>query len=257
MNLALSTVLIFIIISPGLIARLSYFTYPFSNQARSSDFTKEVFWAVIPGLFIHFIYIGLIEVNTTFFVKFTEITFLLMGKEDNVRLNKVSLNIHENLGYILTYFFFLYVISFFVGFFSKKIVLKYKLDRWDFFRFTNKWYYLLSGRILDIEPLEGDASNIGMVGIDVLCNVGGSQIIYIGFLNNYYLSGNGDLDGITLKYPVRRPLKPDLAKQSYDTSNNESPTNGSEYYNIPSDILYIPNKDIININIRYFSVENG
>ncbi|MDX1936449.1 MAG: hypothetical protein SFU21_05015 [Flavihumibacter sp.] len=254
MNLALSTVLIFIIVSPGLIARLSYFTFPFSNQARSSDFTKEVFWAIIPGFFIHFIYIGIIETTTKFFLKFSDISFLLLGKEDNYRLNKISLNIHENLGYISSYFVGLFLFSFLIGFLSKKIVLRYRLDKWSFFRFTNKWYYLLSGRILDVEPLEGDSSNIGIVGIDVLCNVGGNQIIYIGFLNNYYLSGNGDLDAITLKYPVRRPLIVNSMQQQSETQQVD---NESIYYTIPSDILYIPNKDIVNINIRYFSVENA
>jgi hypothetical protein len=241
MNLVLSTVLIFIIILPGLSSRLSYFTYPFSNGARYSDFTKEIFNSIPIGIIIHFIYILIVELTTKFIIDFNDISFLIIGKEDNNRLSLISNNIHDNIFNIIIYLICLIIFSSFLGWILKKIVIICKLDKCQYFRFNNKWYYILTGRIIDVEGLTGESNKIELIGVDILCKVGNANVIYIGLLANNYLNNSGDLDAITLLYPSRRNFEDD---------------NKKEYYDIPSDILYIPSKDIININVRYFNFKD-
>jgi hypothetical protein len=85
------------------------------------------------------------------------------------------------------------------------------------------------------------STEITVTVVDVLCKVGNQNIIYIGELVNYYLNKSAELDAILLRYPMRRKL---------DDDNAENP-----YYSIPSDYLYIPYKDVANLNINYFNLD--
>src|SRR4051812_39806853 len=107
MDFAFSTLLILLIILPGFVARFFYFTYPFSSGARKIELATEFFWAFIPGIFIHFFYIYLLEAFTNYIINFDYVLFLLIGKEDNLKLNEIAQNIHENCINILIYIFIL------------------------------------------------------------------------------------------------------------------------------------------------------
>jgi len=246
MDFAFSTVLVLLIILPGFVARFFYFTHPFSSGARKIEITTEFFWAFVPGIFIHFIYISLVEFFTKYTINFDYVLYLLIGKEDNNKLNEIAGNIHANIIHILWYIFILLILSCMIGLIFKRLVLILALDlRTEFFRFGNKWYYILSGRLLDMDEYRGGSKDISLIGIDALCNVGGESIIYMGELVNYYLSGDGSLDALLLRYPGKRKLSDDANEGHRD-----------EYYEIPSDYLYLPYKEIININVRYFKVTN-
>src|SRR5689334_22860020 len=104
MDLALSTVLLFLIISPGLVSRFCYFTHPFSNQARYSEFITEIFWSVIPGLIIHFIFLQSVEFFTKHTISINDVLFLIRGADDNKRLDTIGLNIKNNISNITLYF---------------------------------------------------------------------------------------------------------------------------------------------------------
>ena len=244
MSFALATVLLFIIIVPGLVARFCYFTFPFTNQARQIDLVTEIFWSIIPGFAIQFIYIVVVEHFTIFRINFPFIGALINGiKEENIFLvSAVMNNIHEYILEIVVYNITLLAISAFIGYFLKIIVRWLRLDiRYNFFRFNNKWFYILSGEILDIENGEKTSREITVIGVDILCKVGGENILYIGELANYYLNSTGDLDALLIRYPIRRKfLDDDLGEGSY--------------YNIPSDYLYVPYRDIVNLNINYFEL---
>lgn len=241
MDLALSTILIFLIIIPGFVSRFCYFTYPFSNQARSSDFLTEVFWSIIPGIAIHFLYILIVERFTSYIIVFDDVLFLISGSDDNARLDTIANNVHLNIGEIFLYYFVLLSISAILGFCIKTIVFKVGLDtKFDFFRYANQWYYILTGRILDIDDIPDDHKDIDLIGVDALCSVGGKNIIYIGELVRFYLSKDGGLESILLRYPIRRYLEDD--------------GQSNKYYDIPSNYLHIPYKDILNLNIKYISI---
>lgn len=245
MSFALATVLLFIIIIPGLVARFCYFTFPFSNQARQVDLITEIFWSIVPGFTIQFIYLIIVEHLTKYNVNFPYIGALINGiKEENISLvSAVMNNIHKNIFEIIEYNIILLTVAAIIGFLFKFVVRGFRLDiRFNFFRFNNKWFYILSGEILDIERGGITSREITVIGIDILCRVGNENILYIGELANYYLNSTGDLDALLIRYPMRRKFLDD--KQEPDT-----------YYNIPSDYLYIPYRDIVNLNINYFELD--
>ena len=105
MSFAISTVLLFIIVAPGLVARFCYFTFPFANKVRSIDFITEVFWSVIPGFIIQFLGVALVERFSSFRVSFPIIGALLMGTRDgnDQQMGSIMDNIHHSLFPILLY----------------------------------------------------------------------------------------------------------------------------------------------------------
>lgn len=241
MDFAFSTILLFLIIAPGLVARYCYFTHPFANDARSSELISEVFWSIIPGILIQLSFAKFLPSLFGYNIKLTDIGFLLIGKDDNQRLDLIMQNIQNNILPIIVYNLFILCTAASIGILSKEFVRLTKLDkRSEFFRFSNKWFYIMSGEILDTDNSKDSSGDIDLTLVDVLCKVGNENILYMGELVNYYLTKNGDLDSILLRYPMRRKLSED---------NQEDP-----YYQIPSNFLYIPDRDILNINLRYLQL---
>jgi len=139
----------------------------------------------------------------------------------------------------LYYCTFVMTVSFFVGHLSRKLIRVLKFDRqYKLFRFSNDWYYLLSGEFLGFPEVPDHPEEVSFKLVNVLTNTGGEQLLYIGELIHYTLSDEGGLDNVVLKDAKRRLLQNDDADD--------------RYYNIPGRYITIPYKTIVNINIRYF-----
>jgi hypothetical protein len=148
-------------------------------------------------------------------------------------------------GVFLTYLYycmFVIAVAFCAGHLSRKIVRLLKFDRkLRLFRFSNDWHYLLSGEFLDFPEVPDNPEEVSFKLVNALTDVGGKQMIYIGELIHFTLSDEGGLENIVLKDAKRRLLEDDLLE--------------NRYYEIPGRYITIPYKTIININIRYFYLE--
>lgn len=133
-------------------------------------------------------------------------------------------------------------VAYIAGHVSRRIVRVLKLDRrFRLFRFSNDWHYLLSGEFLDFPEVPDHPEEVSFKLVNVLTQTGGDTMIYIGELIHFTLSDDGGLDTIVLKDAKRRFLKDDLVE--------------NRYYDIPGRYITIPYKTILNINIRYFYLE--
>jgi hypothetical protein len=167
---------------------------------------------------------------------------------DLKRVLSMALLQNDNAGYgdifvsYLLYCTFVITVSFFAGHTSRKIVRLLKFDRkFKLFRFTNDWHYLLSGEFLDFPEVPDHPEEVSFKLVNALTSVGAQQMIYIGELIHFTLSDEGGLENIVLKDAKRRLLQDDLVE--------------NRYYEIPGRYITIPYKTIININIRYFYLE--
>ena len=198
----------------------------------------EVFWAVFPSIVMHFLSYAMLLVAKS---------ILYFDFDITVVLSKTLFegNSEEYASVFLTYLYYCtYVIamSFCAGHISRKIVRIFKLDRkFRLFRFSNDWHYLLSGEFLDFPEVPDSPEEVSFKLVNVLTEVGGKQMIYIGELIHFTLSDEGGLENIVLKDAKRRLLEDDLLE--------------NRYYEIPGRYITIPYKTIININIRYFYLE--
>jgi len=121
------------------------------------------------------------------------------------------------------------------------LIRYYKLDRkFLLFRFSNKWYYVFSGEILDFPNVPDDSSDVDLIFLDVLSDVSGDSIIYSGQYLDHSLTKDGDIENILLKYPSKKNIT-NSKKADVDPIN--------------SNFLLIPYQSIKNLNVRYFAIE--
>ncbi|MBI6118368.1 hypothetical protein [Salegentibacter maritimus] len=242
MNIAFTTILLFIILAPGFIARKTYNSSKLSIRVLNKNVVNELTWSIIPALTLHIILIAIVHNFTSYYIDFNQLGNLILGIKDSKELTNSFEKIGEFKYAIFSYNFILFSFSFLVGFGFRKLVRKTKLDiSIRYFRFSNKWHYIFSGECLDFPDVPDKYEEITDKIINVLCSVNGKNVLYTGDYFNYYIDNNGDLEAIHLRNPIRRYLEDDNADKS-------------AYYSIETRYLVIPNSDILNINFRYFSM---
>lgn len=238
MAFAVSTLFLFLFILPGITFKRAYLSSAFSRKLKFSGILDEVFWALFPSIIMHFLsYLLVLAAASVFYFDFDlKLTLnAALLKQDNEAYGDVFLS-------YLFYCTFVMTVSFFAGHISRKIIRTLKFDRkFKLFRFTNDWHYLLSGEFLDFPEVPDHPEEVSFKLVNVLTSVGTQQMIYIGELIHFTLSDEGGLENIVLKDAKRRLLQDDLSE--------------NRYYEIPGRYITIPYKTIININIRYFYLE--
>lgn len=243
MNLAFTTILIFLIIAPGFLSRIAYNSSKLSVRDPNKNILNELTWSIIPSLSIHVIAIFLVEFFSHYYIDFKQLGNLILGVKTD---NKVEESFNQLREFLIPIFFYnlaVFAFSFFSGYILRNII---RFNRWDrkirYLRFSNKWHYIFTGECLDFPDVPDKFEEITDKIINVLCKVNDKTILYSGEYFNYYINSNGDLEAIHLKYPIRRYFKDDNLQQK-------------EYYKIESRYLVIPNSDIININFRYLNTQ--
>lgn len=241
MNIAFTSILIFILLAPGFLSRIAFNSSKLSVRNPNRNLINELTWSIIPSLTIHIVAITLIERLSNYYVDFNQLGNLILGVTSENTVGKSFNQLREFIYPIFFYNFSVFTFSFLIGYGIQKVIRKLRYDKSiRYLRFSNKWHYIFTGECLDFPDVPDDFEEITDKIINVLCKVNGRNILYTGEYFNYYIDSNGDLEAIHLKYPIRRYLEKD---------------NGSinDYYQIESRYLVIPNSDIININFRYFS----
>lgn len=242
MNIAFTSILLFIILAPGFLFRISYNSSKLSVKDPNRNLINELTWSIIPSIIIHFLSIFFVELFSDYFIDFKQLGNLILGVTTS---NKVEQNFSQLRVFLYPIFFYnliIFTCSILFGYWSRKLVRKLKLDRrFRFLRFSNKWHYIFTGECLDFPDVPDEFEEITDKIINVLCKVNGNTVLYTGEYFNYYIDSKGDLEAVHLKYPIRRYLKNDEEENK-------------DYYVIPSRYLVIPNSDIININFRYINI---
>lgn len=241
MNIAFTSILIFILLAPGFLSRIAFNSSKLSVRNPNRNLINELTWSIIPSLTIHIIAITLVEWISNYYIDFNQLGNLILGVTAE---NTVEKSFNQLRKFIYPIFFYnlsVFTFSFLIGFGVQKTIRKFSLDRTvRYLRFSNKWHYIFTGECLDFPDVPDDFEEITDKIINVLCKVNGRNVLYTGEYFNYYIDSNGDLEAIHLKYPIRRYLEKDKGTRE-------------DYYQIESRYLVIPNSDIININFRYFS----
>jgi hypothetical protein len=243
MNIAFTSILIFILLAPGFLYLIAYNSSKLSVRNPNRNILKDLTWSIIPSLAIHLITMSLIEWLTNYRIDFELLGNLILGVTTENKVEESFRALRKFIYPIFFYNLFVFAFSFFSGYGLQKIVRKCAFDRKiRYLRFSNKWHYIFTGECLDFPDVPDDYEEITDKIINVLCRVNDKTVLYTGEYFNYYIDKNGDLEAVHLKYPIRRYLEND----------NSTP---QDYYEIESRYLVIPNSDIININFRYLNRE--
>jgi hypothetical protein len=172
------------------------------------------------------------------------------GKDD-VGLEHASTIVSQSSNLILFYFVSLFGFAYVVGLGAHHLVRYYKWDhKSTLLRFKNDWHYLLNGEILQFPENQLPVlSRIDGVHVTVGVTLGGEAFLYRGFLVDYYLNSQGQLDRIAIMEADRRKLSDDrdLSQQGEDADGR--------FYPIDGHVMLLRMSEVQTMNIKFVEVD--
>jgi hypothetical protein len=266
MSLLFGSVFLFILISPGLLFRFSYLQGTYAKLTFKVSAVEEIFWALVPTLFLHLAAILIIENCFPYAVRLDIVYNLIIGEASDFSI------IRQSLLPFLVYLAVLIFISVICGVILRLAVRKLKFDFYlRFLRFGNEWHYLLSGEFVNMPEagehatliqalktywriLNKPAKKVQWIQVDALVNSSEGDVIYSGILKDYFLSKDNGLDRIYLSQVYRRKYKKDLKLEPEEDRIQQL---DERYYSMPGHLFIIQYSHIQNLNITYYSDELG
>jgi len=242
-NIALTTLVIFLLAIPGYIARSAYLTDDFTRDVLPTNLTNEIALAILYSLPFHFLGVtfvthlylnGYVATNVNFDVLFR----LLAGEygKDSADFSRLTNNLYEHVHRIAIYFILILFTALSCGIVLRKIVWNYKLDVRipTLFRYRNKWLYLLTAR----EQLDLDEPHITVV--DALMELGHENQLYRGMVVGFISNDAGELEDLYLGDVFRGRFL-------------ESATGEKElaWHEVPGDSFVLKYREIKNLNISF------
>lgn len=247
MNFALPTIILLLMLVPGFLFRRLYYSGEFSKEYFKQNFTDYLFPSLIISLLIHLMCQGFIRI----FGYTTSLwpLFLLVGSNgSSSETGFAFLQIYQNIYPLFFYFAFTAFTGAVLGQLGKYTVRKLKLDRkYKLFRYQNEWHYVFTGEILDFPNIAGQTDVQPEVQyVDALVKTAEGSVLYSGYLSHYVLSSSNGIDYLYLSDVKRRYLKDDQPHENADP-----------YYYMPGDFTIIPYREILNLNITYYRINQS
>ncbi len=252
MSIALSTLVLFFLLIPGIIFRRFYFSEEFSGEYFKETFFGVFISTILPSLLFHFLWYFLVKIFNQ------QVDLFILGDIVSQQPSKYSFeNIQNNSFKILSHNLSMFIVAGYSGYYIKKLVRRRKWDRtYKFFRFQNSWHYILKGEFFDFPradmALEKDTvEDIEFVFIDAIAEIYGESYLYDGILVDYELSNDGGLETISITNAQRRKLSDD----SDISKKGDKKDNSDKYYPISGHILVLKYCELKNLNFTYLTLD--
>lgn len=243
MNFAFNSIVIILLILPGIIFTLSLynsdepFDYtPLTHKTIISLFATVVFPFIWTPLFIKI---------TSYEINFSKLLEIVAGQNINQLLQSITLS---DLSYFCIYIITIYIFAFVVGVILNKLIKGFKLDaKFKMLKLESPWYYLLKG--YDWEIGEPD-----LIIITATVELAGKGYLYNGYLENYYLDKNGELDRLILTNTRRRNIKNDHRSEKHGEKTAKSLDD--RFYPIDGHNFVLKYSDIKSLNIQFLKIDS-
>lgn len=245
MNIALSAIIIFILLSPGVAFRIAYLKSDSLQFTLDTSILGEFLFIIVPTLFFNAIYFIIIEVSASllnFDFRLDQLYYIMSGASDDIEFDLLERNIIYFVLYVLLSTLFAGV----MGRVSQLFVIKKNLDEsFPSLRVANHWDYLFTGRIKGHQFANLVKMKDSFVKIDALVSTENEDILYSGILDKFFLSKEQGLEKIYLIEVYRKKFSPE----------EPSALIVDENYHMIGDYLVIPYSSIKNINVTYYLFE--
>lgn len=195
MNIAISTLFLFVFLIPGITFRRFYYSEEFTKDYKKKFFFSLIASSFLPALFFHAGWYFLIQapIFGGYQINFEVISQLLAPRANVESLKAAFKNIEEYSWQILWYFISICSAALLAGVCSKYIVRKLKFD-WAFevFRYSNYWFYVLRGELFGFrKSMSGRMDeflvektlpiDVRLIFIQITSVIAGKPILYEGF----------------------------------------------------------------------------
>lgn len=249
MGIALSTLVLFFLLIPGIAFRRFYYSEEFSREYFKESFFGVFFSTLIPSVLFHTVWFFLARLLGY------DVSLYILADiiSQSPEIQSFS-NFQINSGKILFYNSTMIIVAGFLGYYLKNFIRSRKWDRtYKFFRFQNSWHYILKGEFFDFPRAEftldkDTVEDIEFVFIDAIVELNSDTYLYDGILVDYELRNDGGLETISLKNSQRRKL-------SQDNMTVEDEITGTRYYPIEGHILVLKYSEVKNLNFTYLRLE--
>lgn len=245
-NIALTTLVVFILAMPGYVARSAYHSGNLTGAVLRRSIMNDLVWTIMIAMPIHAIGVFIVEHLHELWDLIPDINFeatfrLLTGEygPESVLLTDLIGNVYQNSHYITAYVLFLLLLSLGLGLWLRKLVWELQLDlRFPhIFGFGNLWLYRLTGRNrLAATPRGEEVIPV----VDALVDLGEKTRLYRGVVWDFTTDETGALQDILLIQALRGKFGEDTGKEE-------------EFYwqEIPGDIFVLKYSNVLNLNITY------
>lgn len=153
-----------------------------------------------------------------------------------------------------SYFIFTCLLAAIIGMLTHYYVRRFRLDhRYRILRFSDQWYYLLSGEILEFQEHGFIKKEIDGVAIAAILETTAGTFLYVGVLVEYWFNRAGEPDAFWLTSVVRRNIEGDRAGDS--NGNAAGWWEDPRYYKIDGDIFVLKFSEVKNLSIKFLTVE--
>ena len=252
MSIALSTLVLFFLLVPGILFRRFYFSEEFSKQYFKETFFGVFISTILPSLFFHFLWYFIVKIFGQ------QVNLFVLGDIVSQQPSNLSFqNIQNNSTKILIYNLSMFIVSGCSGYLLKQYVRKEKWDRkYKIFRFQNSWHYILKGEFFDFPRAEitldvDTVEEIELVFVDAIMEINGKSYLYDGVLVDYELNGNNGLETISLSNSQRRRLNDD----SKISKKGNKKDNSNKYYPLGGHIIILKYCELKNLNFTYLTLD--
>ena len=254
MNFAFSSLLILLILVPGLIFFRFYYSEEFSKEYFKTSPFEVISTSLIPSVVFHLIGGAVSSWTTGYSIDLQTVGFLLIGTNESALIKDSITNIQDNVYLIVKYNLLLWGFAGIAGKASRTIIRRSGLDRKQkLFRFRNRWHYILTGELLQFPRVPMEETDLpDFTFIDALVETQEGTIIYKGILADYDLTGSGDgLETIYLIHVERRYLSKDRGDWRYRYRNKKI-----TYYEMPGELFILKYDEIVNLNVTYYALQD-
>lgn len=263
MSILLGALILALLLLPGILFRLGYFSLPFSSRSFRAAFAEELLFSLFPSFLLQAL--GYWMADALFGVR-ERVLLLLFLNSDKVAASPIGrMDVLGFTGYAL----FLGVLAYLAGAGFRVVSLRRGLHlKYSFLRIYSEWEIYFKGFILDYPKQESGRTHRDVIGcsLDVLVETKEGSVLYCGFLEKYVLTKEEKLDRIYLTVVRRRrladdahlgatPPTPTLAEENLPSATAAEAFD-QRYYHMPGDYLMILGDQIRNVHITYYFVNS-
>jgi len=243
MNVALPTLILFVVLLPGFIFR-SGLKRAERTSVDFSPFGRVVAEAVLWAILLHMAWI--IISHLAFAREFEPVVLMNLISSLPTTQAGAAQRVGIEFRPIAAYFISLLIASHVVPMLIRSAISRYRLDRdgaplSTIFRFHDApWYYLLTGADFP-EDQQPD-----LISISAIVEVAKEAVLYVGFLDDFYFDSDGQLDRLILQQVSRRPIANDKP-----TGPSTADQDTGRFYPIDGDNFVLRYSEAITLNVQY------
>jgi hypothetical protein len=255
LNLAVSTLGLFLLVLPGILFRRFFLRGPRGFPVAPRALPDEVAFSALAAALLHGLWGWLFQSTALRWIRppvgidLRRVALLVFGHEDEAGMQATLAGCAAHLGVVFGYFIGLYVFAALAGLLAHLVAARLRwLSDSHFFGFNSRWHQLIDGQLY-FRGTNQKPKGLVYCIVSAVVDQGKESYVYQGLIldtNDLTFDSDGNLEELTLRGARRRKLSDDRRADSADQS--------ARFYNIDGDLFVLRYADTRTINFNYVAL---